>query len=72
MSLPIAKLVKPSHLSLLWVGAMLTPALIAFEPDAALFFSALVAFVSFAVTVASPTIKYILPEDVEFLEDDDD
>lgn len=51
---------------------MLTPALIAFEPDAALFFSAVVAFVAFAVSIASPTIKYILPEDVEFLEDDDD
>lgn len=72
MSLPTAKLVKPSHFSLLWIGAMLTPALIAFEPDAALFFSALVALVSFAVSISSPTIKYFLPDDVEFLEDEDD
>lgn len=72
MSLPTAKLVKPNYFSLLWIGTLLTPALIAFNPDAALFFSALVALVAFAVSLTSPTIKYFLPDDVEFLEDDDE
>lgn len=72
MSLPTAKLVKPGHLSLAVTGAMLTPALVAYQPDAGLFFSALVAVAVFGMSVSSPTIKYFLPEDVEFLEDDDE
>jgi hypothetical protein len=70
--LPTAKLVNPSLFSLVWIGALLTPALIAYNPEAALFFSALVGFAAFGVSLTSPTIKYYVPDDVEFLEEDDD
>jgi hypothetical protein len=45
---------------------------VAFEPQAGLMFTAIVALVAFAVGIFSPLIKYYLPDDVEFLEDEDE
>ena len=70
--LPSAKLVKPGLLSLVVTGTALTPALVAFNPDAGLLFSAFVAVAAFGISIYSPTIKYFLPDDVEFLEEDDE
>ena len=70
--LPKARLIDTTHWSLLWGGCLVAPAVVAFEPQAGVVFTALVALVAFTVGIFSPVIKYFLPDDVEFLEDDDE